>query len=179
MARKKIRWNYFVQETMTQAIKIGSSFYPDGRIGSLQVGNAYQLVTLGYLDFAEQTEKELHRKFAKHRLKGEWFSKDIASSIKKLLATKGDPRPAAFLADYFEDIIAIERAAVFDPSAKIKEWMDSQGFRPVKGTKGKGYLRAEMQAMFGTLHFTDEANDDEVRRKLMGDNTKPAQMTLF
>jgi hypothetical protein len=55
-----------------EAVKIGTSkVQPRSRMADLQTGNSRQLVLLAYT--ASATEREVHRRLARWRLRGEWF----------------------------------------------------------------------------------------------------------
>ncbi len=62
---------YFIQDTKSRAIKIGTSRNPVARLKELQTAHAHPLVLLAVMDGGVVEERELHQKFA--RLHGEWF----------------------------------------------------------------------------------------------------------
>lgn len=78
---------YFIQDAETRAIKIGISVNPAGRLNQLQIGHPYQLVLLGTIPGSRQIEAELHVKFERHHLRGEWFRGDdqLLSEIRALI----------------------------------------------------------------------------------------------
>lgn len=64
------------------AIKIGVSKDPEKRCKELQIGNGSKLFLIAKFpcktrNDANILEKELHRKFEKFRMNGEWFKKRI------------------------------------------------------------------------------------------------------
>ncbi len=65
---------YFVQAASGGPIKIGISNDPLGRLAQLQTGHPGALVILAVVPGGRQLELDLHKKFAKHRIHGEWFS---------------------------------------------------------------------------------------------------------
>lgn len=66
---------YFVEDA-TGAVKIGYSASIKNRLASLRTGSANALRVLLLLRGGRELEAELHRKFARQRLSGEWFRKD-------------------------------------------------------------------------------------------------------
>lgn len=55
-------------------IKIGHSVNPTARLVDLQMGSHEDLRILATMPGGLRKERELHRRFAAHRLRGEWFS---------------------------------------------------------------------------------------------------------
>lgn len=65
---------YFVKPIgMSGPIKIGFAADFEVRFQSLQTGSPIPLEALRVIEGTQQTELALHRKFAAHRLHGEWF----------------------------------------------------------------------------------------------------------
>jgi len=70
----KSRYVYFIQEGDDGPIKIGkTSGHPANRMSGVQTGNARALRLLGALPGYTKEETDLHRRFAAHRIRGEWF----------------------------------------------------------------------------------------------------------
>lgn len=67
---------YFIQEKGTNAIKIGITTNVLSRLHSLGTSNPYELELLATTNGTEEDEKNLHEKFSKYRLKGEWFKEN-------------------------------------------------------------------------------------------------------
>lgn len=76
---------YFIKQDIPNGmIKIGyTSRNVSNRLSSLQTGSPYNLIVLKTIDGDMNTEFELHKKFSKYRLSGEWFdcSPEIISYI--------------------------------------------------------------------------------------------------
>lgn len=64
---------YFLQDSKSNAIKIGYAASPEQRAATLQTGNAAELVLLASCEGDRTHESKLHREFAAHRIAGEWF----------------------------------------------------------------------------------------------------------
>ena len=65
---------YFIMSEKTQAIKIGfTAGNVKLRLSSLQTAHPYKLKVLATLNGNKNYEKELHKRFSKFRLEGEWF----------------------------------------------------------------------------------------------------------
>lgn len=88
---------YFLQDSLSKDIKIGSGGSPKQRRSDLQTGNPRELILLGTLPGGQLEEKTLHRQFDQYRLKDgggkEWFryDKDLFRAIQKLLMLNGTP----------------------------------------------------------------------------------------
>ena len=65
---------YFIESGIGGPIKIGFAFNPYSRVRELQCGNPTELHLLGMARWTMYDEKTLHRRFARHRVAGEWFS---------------------------------------------------------------------------------------------------------
>ena len=76
---------YFIQSVNGGNIKIGYSNNPQKRLATFQTAQADRLVILGLMPGDIRYEKQLHRQFAKYRIRGdgEWFqpSSDIINFI--------------------------------------------------------------------------------------------------
>lgn len=64
---------YFIQPVGGGPVKIGHSASPLERLGSLQAGCPFPLRILAVTDGGPAKEAALHRRFACHRVNGEWF----------------------------------------------------------------------------------------------------------
>ncbi len=62
---------YFIASP--RAVKIGRSTQPRKRLRALQRFNAERLELLGVVPGRQLVELALHKRFAKHRIAGEWF----------------------------------------------------------------------------------------------------------
>lgn len=77
-----------------QAIKIGISKNPKKRRNQIQCNSHLPLKILRtisvayYRHLAENVEKKAHKFFRKHRIKGEWFSREIIEQIDDYMPTK-------------------------------------------------------------------------------------------
>lgn len=67
------RWVYFIQEGEDGPIKIGCTKGLQGRLDQLQTGHARKLHLRASFEGGREQERELHARFAEHRLQGEWF----------------------------------------------------------------------------------------------------------
>jgi hypothetical protein len=63
---------YFVQGPPLSPVKIGRAADVGARLSALQVGTPHELRVLLVLD--GDREAELHERFARHRIRGEWFA---------------------------------------------------------------------------------------------------------
>lgn len=64
---------YFIQRDDMGAIKIGRSIDPLKRLRELQTASPIKLTLLGMMDSEDSTETELHNRFKRLRIMGEWF----------------------------------------------------------------------------------------------------------
>lgn len=75
-----------------EAVKIGWSADPIGRVKSLQVGSADDYKLIGVIAATRGQEAELHRLCGALRIRGEWFRKE--GIILYLLSMLPKPRPS-------------------------------------------------------------------------------------
>lgn len=56
-------------------VKIGKTTRKESRIANMQTANPFELVTIAVIDAddGDELEKELHKRFARYRHRGEWF----------------------------------------------------------------------------------------------------------
>jgi hypothetical protein len=64
---------YFIRDA-SGAIKIGRTKDILHRLRQFSTGHASELILLGVMDGDERTEKRVHKRFLKHRIRGEWFA---------------------------------------------------------------------------------------------------------
>jgi hypothetical protein len=93
----KIVKTYVVEHTLTKALKIGKSVNPISRLASLQTAcpGCLRLV----LVIEHDVESDLHKRFAKFAVSGEWFRP--ALPIWAMIAFLNDPARANDGLDYF------------------------------------------------------------------------------
>ena len=88
---------YFVKCAATQLVKIGYSATPDKRFAQLCVGSASPLVLLGVIEGGQDKEREIHQRFAEHRVRGEWFA--LNAALQSVIDTaRPFQKPVAFAA---------------------------------------------------------------------------------
>lgn len=77
---------YFIQAESGGPIKIGKAVDPWQRLSQLQTGRHEKLHVLAVMPGGLDAEKQLHKKFAAHRVMGEWFMPDeeILDFIRRL-----------------------------------------------------------------------------------------------
>ncbi len=66
-------WVYFLRAGTDGAIKIGVTETIEARMAQLQTGSAERLHLLAIMRGDEKIERQLHARFAGHRMMGEWF----------------------------------------------------------------------------------------------------------
>lgn len=88
---------YFIENIEERTVKIGVSKNPRERISALRTANSSPLAFLKIIptNEMERDETELHRRFDRYRLQGEWFQ--LCSEI---LEYAGEARPLNTLYDY-------------------------------------------------------------------------------
>jgi hypothetical protein len=77
---------YFIEDTVTLAIKIGYSTNPIKRLKNLQNSNQNKLVLLYAMHGELKHEAELLQRFDKFRMEGEWFKAEIADAVSQIIA---------------------------------------------------------------------------------------------
>lgn len=65
---------YFIQDDGCEYVKIGYAVDPYARLATLQCGTPYSLRIIRIVDGGQKAERWFHRRFAKLRIRGEWFS---------------------------------------------------------------------------------------------------------
>jgi hypothetical protein len=84
---------YFIQDTVTQAIKVGYSTDPQKRLKHLQNSNQNKLVLLHAMNGELEHEDELLQRFEAFKMEGEWFRGEIAGAVSQIIAAdKLNPR---------------------------------------------------------------------------------------
>ena len=69
---------YLIQSEIGGSIKIGKASDVQQRLAHLQAQMPHKLILIKeYKDVHPHFEKELHKKYAKYRLHGEWYSEEI------------------------------------------------------------------------------------------------------
>jgi hypothetical protein len=76
MLKTQERYVYFIENELNKEIKIGVTSNIENRLKQISIMVNAPVTLLKYIDGNEQTEKELHNKFSKYRLHGEWFKPD-------------------------------------------------------------------------------------------------------
>jgi len=65
---------YVIGNTHAEVCKIGFSKTPNKRLKGIQTGCPYPIKILYLFVGSINLEKQLHKKYSKYRLNGEWFS---------------------------------------------------------------------------------------------------------
>lgn len=112
MFKSALRYVYFIEAVGLNRVKIGIANDPRKRLATLQVGSPVELRLLSVLkvDLAPEWERDFHKRFAQHRLHGEWF--ELAPGV--AAAANGGMQPedkVAFLKDWSlpQPVVAVER----------------------------------------------------------------------
>jgi hypothetical protein len=85
-----IQYVYFITAPEVGRVKIGlTTGYPGRRLAALQTGSPCRLHLATYIptDDCQRLEKDLHNKFARYRLYGEWFS--LEGELKEFVENGG------------------------------------------------------------------------------------------
>jgi hypothetical protein len=109
---------YFVQSGNDGPIKIGYTSDVARRINKMQCDTPHKLHVLGVLDAEQNTEKELHSRFAPFRYRAEWYNpeQELLDYAKEHMEPYADPNaePSAIQ-------IAINLAKVKQGNGGVKE----------------------------------------------------------
>jgi len=65
---------YFIQDVDSGYVKIGHAADPSARFVDLQCATPHCLQFIRIVDGGQKVETWFHRKFAKYRIRGEWFN---------------------------------------------------------------------------------------------------------
>lgn len=94
---------YVIRRADTRELKIGITRHPHRRLQGLQVGSAFPLELLVAVRVFPQSEAIAHRRFAAHRISGEWFHEcpEILTWVTNLQrrTVDADPRRVVSVSD--------------------------------------------------------------------------------
>jgi hypothetical protein len=111
---------YFIQDTVTGAIKIGYSANPQKRLKHLQNSNQNKLTLLYAMHGELEHESELLQRFEKFRMEGEWFSGEIAGAVSQIIAAdKHNPRQLNLAVLVAGDVEYTSQGLVFQALSEI------------------------------------------------------------
>lgn len=83
-------WIYFIVPASAVQVKIGWALQPLDRLKTLQTGHPSPLRIVALIPGTQDQEYLLHRVFAEHRIRGEWFSwRDLRPKVEALAKAKG------------------------------------------------------------------------------------------
>ena len=68
---KNVSYTYWIFDRKNMAVKVGTSHDPLQRLKQLQTSNSIELKLVGMTN--KLKEKDVHKLYAKHHLKGEWY----------------------------------------------------------------------------------------------------------
>lgn len=86
---------YFITCREANAVKIGSSLEPHGRLPEIQHSCPLPLTLEAVLPGGREEELAFHRRFEDDRIRGEWFT--ITAIIETIIAANPPPPPPAKL----------------------------------------------------------------------------------
>jgi hypothetical protein len=152
---------YFAQDSGTFEIKIGhTGSAAEARVKALQTGNPRPIKILAVIEGAASDEADLHRRFAPHRVAGEWF-RPVPELLAFLLALP-HPAPAATvrrrlpwpLKVYLAGKIAKSdwRHDLFQTHAALNLWDGDDDSNPPPWPVAQGCLR-EGHSYVGPYYF--------------------------
>lgn len=82
---------YFITCRHTGTVKIGSSVEPRARLKELQTAHPFELKVEAVLPGGCAEERDMHRRFADERLKGEWFK--LTDMLELIIRNNPPPPP--------------------------------------------------------------------------------------
>lgn len=87
--RRGMGWVYFIASDFAQTVKIGWSALPESRVFYIDRHSATPVRLVWMFEGTLADERDLHRRFALHRLRHEWFvfHDDVKSFIAQLRAS--------------------------------------------------------------------------------------------
>lgn len=88
---------YFITAREVGKVKIGCAYNPFSRLATMQIASPVELSLEAVFRGAYKEEKERHRQFAEHRVRGEWFH--LCPEIEALIATVARPKRPVSVAD--------------------------------------------------------------------------------
>ncbi|MEN1681078.1 MAG: GIY-YIG nuclease family protein [Planctomycetota bacterium] len=124
---------YFIQQGRGGPIKIGVASDPLSRLAALQTGNPEQLFLLGSIK--GDCEGHLHRKFAKHRLVGEWFKPH--QQLLRYIAKHGISNKPHGILEHGEEYSWNYFVVAFAPPKQLMAEARRAGVKPATFQKGR------------------------------------------
>lgn len=123
---------YFIRAGHSGPVKIGTADDPERRLRHLQTAHYETLRIIRTLDGGVDVESWLHKRYKKHRIRGEWF--DYQESMESIEPPEIQPkppvvvdaRPATFLTEYLHDneITIAEFASSLDVTPQaVRYWV--------------------------------------------------------
>jgi hypothetical protein len=96
---------YFIGSGGNAPVKIGFAIDPELRLRELQCGNHTVLRVLATTPGGQRLEAEYHKRFAAHRIRGEWFRRhpDVGAEIDRIWKarwTAGDAKARAIMEEW-------------------------------------------------------------------------------
>lgn len=83
---------YFIQAGQHGPIKIGVASNVRKRLAALQTGHHTSLRIIGTVPGDAALERELHQRFAAHRIRGEWFKAACATEVREFCGKRRNGR---------------------------------------------------------------------------------------
>lgn len=76
-------WVYVIQNVDTRRVKIGWSATPVRRFRNIETAIGSRVIPIKVTRGTVEDERALHRRFAKHRVLGEWFAEAVLQEIER------------------------------------------------------------------------------------------------
>ncbi len=105
---------YFIEAVGTDRVKIGRAWNPNQRRRELQTSSPHELKLLGVVFGKRHSEPELHERFEKYRILGEWFRLS-AIRVEMDAILEEEERIDALEKHYEEEIMAREAWEIENP----------------------------------------------------------------
>ena len=138
---------YFIQAVDGGPIKIGvTDQHPNRRLEQFQAGCPVKLCVLGTTPGDQWAEDRLHKRFAAHRLHGEWFE-PVDELVE--VATMNPPKLAAWMEQYQDaDGPAAREAALLEIMDRVGDWRTQRQLREMGAPGRPGEVAGLMRNLY-------------------------------
>lgn len=154
---------YFITSRDLDMVKIGWANNPMWRLKTLQTACPLPLTLEGAIPGGARKEAQLHKKFARARVRGEWFrlTPELRNEIKK--SSKPEKFSKAAVRHWLKRLEELSEAA--EPAnefreQRVREIEEQAAAQMSERTRRKGLTELQRREEDGDIHFPFRALED-------------------
>lgn len=150
---------YFITARDVDLVKIGCAFNPVARFNHLRTSSPIELALEGAIAGGFEKERELHERYAKWRVRGEWFT--ITPSIEDEIEASTRPEKYTWAAVrlWLAKLEKEDEAQAAVPSAERQETEKRIQDAFVAAAQRKGMTQLQRLEADGIIHFPFRAKE--------------------